>query len=153
MSTTWDIRYLELAEQISSWSKDPSTKCGAVIIGSKRQVVSSGYNGFPRGVTDTSERLNERSTKYQYVVHAEMNAIYNAAHTGTSLDGATIFIHGLPCCAECAKGIIQTGIRRVVMPSRKKVSMHWAESWTLASQMLSEAGVTWDFIEITTDDE
>jgi dCMP deaminase len=86
-------------------------------------------------------------TKYQRVVHAEMNCIYNATYNGTSLDGATLYIHGLPVCSECAKGIIQVGIKRVVtkeiddsMPER------WVESTQLTKQMFEESGVTYDFI-------
>ena len=99
---------MELARQISSWSKDPSKKIGAVVIGENGQVLAQGYNGFPRGVKDTEERYNNRETKYNYIVHAEMNAIYNASWNGVSLKDATIYIYGLPCCHECAKGIIQS---------------------------------------------
>ena len=111
----WKMRYIQLATDVSSWSKDPSAKVGAVIVGSKGQVLSQGYNGFPRGVNDHAERYNDRKEKHKYVVHAEMNAIYNASYTGVSLDGATIYVYGLPVCNECAKGIIQVGIKSVVV--------------------------------------
>lgn len=106
----WDKRYLELAREVASWSKDPSKKIGAIAVGSKGQVLSQGYNGFPRGIDDSKRRYEDRAIKYKYVVHAEMNVIYNATYNGISLDGATLYVYGLPVCSECAKGIIQTGI-------------------------------------------
>ena len=143
----WDKRYINLAAQIALWSKDPSRKIGAVAVGSKGQVLSQGYNGFPRGISDDDTMYQNKVTKYQRVVHAEMNCIYNATYNGTSLDGATLYIHGLPVCSECAKGIIQVGIKRVVtkeiddsMPER------WVESTQLTKQMFEESGVTYDFI-------
>ena len=74
----WIQRYFKIAEQVSSWSKDPSSKIGAIIVGDKGQIISQGYNGFPRGVIDSEDRYNQRETKYKLVVHAEMNAILNA---------------------------------------------------------------------------
>jgi|TARA_B110000908_G_scaffold3261_1_gene4374 dCMP deaminase len=143
----WDKRYINLAAHIAKWSKDPSRKIGAVAVGSKGQVLSQGYNGFPRGISDDDNMYQNKVTKYQRVVHAEMNCIYNATYNGTSLDGATLYIHGLPVCSECAKGIIQVGIKRVVtkeiddsMPER------WVESTQLTKQMFEESGVTYDFI-------
>ena len=110
----WDIRFLELARHISSWSKDPSRKIGAVAI-KDRQVLATGYNGFPAGVIDDEERYNDREVKYELVVHAEMNCIFNAGKNGMSLKGSTMYVYGLPVCHECAKGIIQTGVERVVI--------------------------------------
>ena len=75
----WGDRYIHLAKEISTWSKDPSTKVGAVVIGNNGEVLSQGYNGFPRGIKDTPQRLKDREKKYNLVVHAEMNAIYNAS--------------------------------------------------------------------------
>jgi len=144
--TTWDERYLKLAYEVGSWSKDPSSKIGAVAVGSKGQVLSQGFNGFPRGIADTSERLNTREEKYRYIVHAEQNLIYNASYNGVSLDGCTLYVTGLPVCSECAKGVIQVGVKRVVMPLQD-VSDKWKASWKLSSQMLSEANVKWEFIE------
>ena len=106
LSNKWDKRYIELATQISQWSKDPSSKIGCVAIGDKGQVLAQGYNGFPRNISD-NERLHERSVKLKYVVHAEMNTIFNAAFSGISLEGSTFYVVGLPCCSDCAKGIVQ----------------------------------------------
>lgn len=139
-SEKWDRRYLELARYISEWSKDPSTKIGAVAIGDHGQVLSQGYNGFPRGINDDDFRLAVREVKYKYIVHAEMNAIYNASFNGVSLAGSTMYVHGLPCCSDCAKGLIQVGVKRIVM-GVKDIPVKWQESWQLSKSMFEEAEV------------
>ena len=121
ISDKWISRYLTLAKDISTWSLDPSRKIGAVAVGSKGQILSQGYNGFPRGIKDTEERLNDREQKYKYVVHAEMNVIYNATFNGVALDGAHLFVYGLPVCSECAKGIIQVGVKKVYIYTDEKI--------------------------------
>ena len=145
MSNKWDKRYMELAKVISTWSKDPSKKIGAIAIGSKGQVLAQGFNGFPRGIDDADDRLNDRETKYKYVVHAEMNLIYNATFNGISLDGSTVYIYGLPLCSECAKGLIQVGIKRIVMSrdSLENIDERWQESFELTLQLLNESGIHW----------
>ena len=142
--TVWDKRYLEMAEGIAQWSKDPRRKIGAVVVGTKGQVLSQGFNGFPRGIEDYSVRLNNRETKYKYMVHAEMNAIYNATYNGVSLDGATLYVHGLPCCANCALGVIQVGIKRVIMVGETKP--RWAESFAMMKHLFNEANVEWEIL-------
>jgi|TARA_B100001105_G_C22347846_1_gene424314 dCMP deaminase len=143
----YDERYLELAKHIAGWSKDPSTGVGAVAIGDKGQVLAQGYNGFPRGVQDSKERYDNKNVKYRYVVHAEMNCIYNAGYNGASLDGSTLFVYGLPVCNDCAKGIIQVGIERVVGP---KNGMDVPEKWKVSvldtQRMFKEVGIKYDFI-------
>lgn len=146
MNVKWRNRYLELAKTISTWSKDPSTKIGAVIVGDKGQILSQGYNGFPRGVYDDESRLTDKELKYKYTVHGEMNAIFNASLNGICLNGAVMYVYGLPVCHECAKGIIQVGIKHVVMWVEKKISDKWSESWYQTRKMLEESGVTYDLI-------
>lgn len=141
----WDLRYLQLAEEVSKWSKDPSSKIGAVAVGSKGQVLSQGYNGFPRGVLDSPNRLNNREEKYRYIVHAEMNLIYNATYNGVSLDGSTLYVTGLPVCSECAKGVIQVGIKRVVMP-KQEIKENWKDSWDMSKQLFKETNVCYEFV-------
>jgi len=136
-----------MAKQVSTWSKDPSRQIGAIAV-DDRTVVAQGYNGFPRGIRDTDKRLEDREIKYKFVVHAEMNVIYNATYNGVSLDGCSLYVWGLPVCSECAKGIIQTGITRVVMPIQE-IPEHWVESWTLTQILLNEAGVKWEFIDVS----
>ena len=150
--SNWDEKYLILAEHISTWSKDPSTKIGAVAIGTKGQVLSQGYNGFPRGIRDTVERLNSREEKYKYIVHAEMNVVFNASLNGISLYESTMYISGLPCCSDCAKGIIQAGVSRVVMKVKADNyynAKRWEDSWNLSKSMFDETGVQWDLNGIT----
>lgn len=145
--TSWDKKYIRLAREISTWSKDPSTCIGAVAVGEKGQLLAQGYNGFPRGIEDSQERLNNRKEKYKYVVHAEMNCIYNATYNGVSLNGSTIYIYGLPVCSECAKGLIQVGIKRVVStPITDATPDKWVESTKLTKEIFEEAGVEYDFI-------
>lgn len=119
----WDRRFLDLAEYISAWSKDPRTKVGAVIVDHERRVVSLGYNGFPRGVLDDERRYIDRPTKHLFVAHAERNALDNAPH---SVEGCTLYVPLMPC-NECAKSVIQKGIQRVVTykPNRDGTGFNW----------------------------
>lgn len=146
ISDSWHNKYLGIAEHISSWSKDPSKKVGAIAVGGVGQILATGYNGFPRGIEDSEKRLNNREEKYRLVVHAEMNCIYNATHNGVSLKGATLYVWGLPVCSECAKGIIQVGVDRVVIPYYNNVPDKWKESFKDTLELFHEAGV--DCIEM-----
>jgi len=145
MSRKWDLRYIKMAQQVSSWSKDPSTQVGAVAVSDKGQVLCTGYNGFPRGIDDADYRYNNRELKYELIVHAEMNAIYNATYNGVSLDGATMYVSGLPCCNKCALGLIQTGIKRVVMQGNPD-DPRWADSWKMSMDLFNETNIEWEFI-------
>lgn len=142
----WDQRYMQLARDVASWSKDPSRQIGAVIVGDMGQIISQGYNGFPRGINDFKERYEDRETKYKYVVHAEANAIYNAIHNGANTRGATIYVTGLPVCHECAKSIIQVGIKEVVMDTHPSLTT-WKDSGEFAIMMMLEAEVGIRFLE------
>lgn len=142
MSDKWDIRFIELAREYSKWSKDPSSQIGAVAVNPvHKNILSHGYNGFPRGILDLKERLEDRPTKYMFVVHAEMNCIYNATLTGTSLNESHLYVWGLPVCSECAKGVIQVGIKKVFWSTDKQPSDKWLESYDQTCLMLNEAGV------------
>ena len=133
--TDWDERFLNLADHVSQWSKDPRTKVGAVIVDQKKRVISLGYNGFPRGVEDTPERYDDRPTKHLFVAHAERNALDNSP---MSVEGCTLYVPLMPC-SECAKSIIQRGIARVVsyVPAREGVNFNW----DITETMFAEAGV------------
>jgi len=143
--TDWEQRYLDLAQHISTWSKDPSRQIGAVVVGDSGQILSIGYNGFPRGIND-DERLHDRETKYSLVVHAEMNAIYNATLNGISLRDSTLYVWGLPVCSDCARGVIQVGIKRVVMNSFDDTIGHWSDHWEKTKAMFDEAKVQYRFL-------
>ena len=137
----WDGRFLGLAAHIAGWSKDPSTQVGCVIVGPDREVRSTGFNGLPRGIADTRERLEDRELKYLLICHAEENAIMHAARIGISLKGCTVYVTWPPC-TRCARSLIQAGVSEVAYPVSAKVPERWAEDFTLASEMLAEAGVT-----------
>ena len=143
--TDWDQRYLELAKHFSTWSKDPSRKIGAVVVSDSGQILSVGYNGFPRGISD-DDRLLDRNRKYELVVHAEMNAIYNATLNGISLRDSNLFVWGLPVCSDCARGVIQVGIKRVVMNATEGHLGHWHDHWEKTKAMFEEAGVEYQFL-------
>jgi dCMP deaminase len=136
-SPRWDAKFLGLAVFMASWSKDPSTKVGAVIADHRYRVLSLGYNGFPRGIADTEERLNDRPTKYSLIAHAERNALDQLE---ASAVGATIYATLFPC-SECAKSIVQRGIRRVVTQPFDADCPRWGESFRMTRAMFSEAGV------------
>tara|TARA_B110000858_G_scaffold87188_1_gene100740 strand:+ start:1675 stop:2118 length:444 start_codon:yes stop_codon:yes gene_type:complete len=147
LSSNWDTRYLALAWHFGTWSKDPSRQIGAVAIGPKGEIIAQGYNGFPRGIEDTDERYEVREEKYKYVVHAEMNCIYNAASNGVSLKDSTVYVHGLPACSECAKGLIQVGVKRV-MAFSKETPERWIESNKLTEELFKEANIEYETITI-----
>lgn len=134
----WHYRFLSVAFLVSKWSKDPSTKVGAVATRDKR-VLSTGYNGLPRGVMDLSDRLENRSTKLLMTSHAETNVIASAAAHGVSLSDATVYITLWPC-ASCAAQLINAGVSRIVVPAQP-ILERWADSFALARTMLQEAGV------------
>ncbi len=146
MLDKWDHRFLILAEHISEWSKDPSTKVGAVITHTRsKRVVSMGFNGFPAGVEDTPERLDDRDTKYEMVVHAEQNALMFA---GDRAEGCTLYVHPLPPCARCAVMIIQAGVVRVVCDQPDFDDERWGEQAKTADTMLREAGLEVDYRQV-----
>ena len=132
----WDIRYLELAKFISNWSKDPSTKTGAVIVDTNNYVVSLGFNGFPRKVIDSEERLQNRDLKYKMIVHCERNAIIAAKK---DLTGCTLYTYPFMSCSPCAGLVIQTGIKRCVAPYNN--NPRWIEDFKLTQIMFTEASV------------
>jgi dCMP deaminase len=133
---------MKLAREISTWSKDPSSKIGAVIVNDDRRILATGYNGFPKGIEDTEERLNDRDQKYPRIVHAETNALMNALYSGVSVKGATMYVYGLPVCPECTKSIISAGIKRVVIsPDPYVYTTPWTEKWnTISLPMIKEVG-------------
>lgn len=136
MSKKWDKRFLRLAREISSWSKDPSTKVGAVIVDDNNRIISVGYNGFPQGVEDSEERLLDRQKKYDIIVHGEMNAILFA---NKSLVGCTLYTWPFEPCSKCAGVIIQSGIKRVV--SIVNTNSRWSENFSISRKLFTEAKV------------
>lgn len=150
MSTRWDNHFLGMALYHSRMSKDPSTQVGAVIVGPDREILSGGFNGFPRGIADTEDRLNDRETKLKLVVHAEMNALLAAARTGMRLKGCTLYlaatddtglVWGGPPCTRCTVEIIQVGIGEIVSYPVKAVPSRWHEDLKMSRQLIEEAGI------------
>lgn len=141
----WDKRFLNLAKEVSTWSKDPSTQVGAIAV-KNRKVLAQGYNGFPRKIRDLNDRYNNKDEKYTYIVHAEMNVIYNATYNGVSLKDSTLYVYGLPVCSDCAKGIIQVGIKKVIM-LEMPVPEKWKASFENTKLMFKEAGIEYKFIK------
>lgn len=138
--TTWPDRWRQMADFVASWSKDRSRKVGAVIVGPRQELLAIGWNGFPRGVDDDIDARHERLAKYAWTVHAEENAVANAAAIGVSLRGATMYVGGditWPC-ARCAGLIVQAGIACLVAAYEDEDGVHEFE---VARAILDEAGV------------
>ncbi len=134
----WDNRYLQLAQLVSTWSRDPSTQTGAVITNEKHHVVSLGFNGFPQNIAD-DDRLQQRTVKYEMIVHAEVNALIFA---GQSLEGCTLYTHPFLPCSRCASIMIQAGIKRVVAPIIPPILKdRWGENLELSKSLFAEADV------------
>ena len=139
----WTEYFLGIAEQVKLKSKDESTQIGAVIVGIDNEILSTGYNSFPRGMDDSKKERQERPEKYFWFEHAERNSIYNAARIGVSLKNSTIYLtSGLPCM-DCARGIVNSGIKVVwckqVCTTKNKEK--WEESQSKSLQLLNECGV------------
>lgn len=143
--TDWEIRFMDLARHIASWSKDRSKKVGAVIVDDDKRVISMGYNGFPQHFDDNIEERHQKPLKLFYMVHAEANALYSANRAGIKTKGTTIYVT-FPPCSECAKGIIQSGIKRVVCCPINSDKSSWIKTTKEAKKMLEEAGVEINYI-------
>lgn len=137
MDKKWDNRFLNLARLVSGWSKDPSTKCGAVITRGK-QIVSVGFNGFPAGVDDSEHLYADRDKKYRRILHAEQNAILFAKQ---DLTGCTCYVYPMQPCSNCTAMLIQAGVSRIVSPkATKEQEARWRESFQSAKDMLGDVG-------------
>lgn len=139
---SWDRRLVELAKHVAEWSKDPSTKVGAVIVNPDRTIVSLGFNGFPRGVEDTGPRIESRESKLRCTIHAEENAILTA---NQSLKGCFIFSSHFPCCA-CSARIIQSGLVKVCSARQTQYENRWQEDIAMGQKMMREAGVFYHYV-------
>lgn len=145
MNEKWQGRFLNIASEISTWSKDTSSKVGCVIVDDQLSIKATGYNGIPRNVDDSKEERQERPAKYMWYNHAEANAIANCARLGISTNECTMLITHPPCSA-CTRNIIQAGIKEVVIDSSflstSDFMTRWSEEFETAKQLLSEANVT-----------
>ena len=134
--TKWDQRFIDLAKLVGSWSKDPSTQVGAVIVDKDNRIVSVGYNGFPKSVSDTQHRLLDREQKYDMMVHAEANALMFA---NKSVHGCVLYTWPFQPCSRCAGLIIQSGITRVVSVVHSED--RWKKNFSIARQLFMESKV------------
>ena len=137
----WDLRFLELAKLVSTWSKDPSTKTGAVLIRPDRTVAAVGFNGFPRCMSDDPALYADRDKKYSRIVHAEVNALI---HARESVFGFTLYIWPFACCDRCVVQMLQAGISRFVFPVPTEDALsRWSEAFVRTKEYIVEAGATW----------
>lgn len=136
----WDLKFIEQARLVSEWSKDTNRKNGAVIVTDDNIVVSQGYNGFPIGCNDNDKTRYEAPKKYFFTEHAERNALYFAARLGVSLKGTRIYVTMFPC-ADCARGIIQSGVKKVIAPIPDIDHHKWGEHFKASLLMLEEANI------------
>jgi dCMP deaminase len=142
MNNKWDLRFLELSESVAQWSKDPSTKVGCVIVDpDTNRIAGVGFNGFPRGMCDHKELLEDREIKNSRTIHAELNAVLNSSG---SLEGYTAYVSH-PCCSHCALVLIQSGVSRIVVrePSADFRS-RWSASMAQSAGFLAEAEVEYE---------
>src|SRR4051812_38361178 len=139
MSEKWDIRFLELAKLISSWSKDPSTKAGAVIVRPDKSIASVGFNGFPKYMPDNEDWYSNREEKYSRIVHCEVNALI---HCRESLEGYILYTYPFMSCDRCCVQMIQAGIKRMVAPVPSQDALtRWAESFNRSRSYCEQSGV------------
>ena len=139
----WDQYFLNIAEQVKEKSKDRNTKIGAVIIGPDNEIVSTGYNSFPRGINDEVEERQQRPEKYYWMVHGEMNSILNAARIGVSTKGCRMYLTcGIPC-SNCGRAIINAGITEVYCKKEDTTRNRekWDEESARTLKMFEESGV------------
>lgn len=145
----WHSYFIDMIKSVKKKSKDRHTQFGCIITGPGHEIRTTGYNSFPRGLDDSVEERYERPEKYFWMVHAEVNAIFNAARMGTSLDGCTAYIDALPC-GFCSQGIVQVGIKEIVydlqnwetfIAGRSTGMKTWSDDIKKACQMLKECGV------------
>lgn len=145
--TTWDRRWMQQTKEYASYSKDRSRKVGSVIVNTDRNIlVSSGWNGFPRGINDNIDSRHDRPAKYNWTECSERNAIYNAAAIGNATQGTTIYCSLFPC-SNCARAIIQSGISCIVTHEPIWQDKTYEESFSVSRQMLCEAGVVVVFLK------
>lgn len=148
---SWDQYFKNLCEEVKKKSKDNSTKIGVVIAGDDRQIITTGYNSFPRGINDNIPERQERPEKYMWFSHAETNAIINAALNGTSTKGSTMYMScGVPC-TDCARNIINAGVKEVVCRKDQSVMNNpqkWEEIGKRSLSMFEEAGVKVRYWEV-----
>lgn len=140
--TEWDRRYLRLAREIASWSRDPSTSVGAILVDAQHIALATGHNGFTSGLRDTPERLNNRETRLKLTLHGEENCLINAGKAGHAVLGATCYVWPLAPCVSCASKLVQAGVRTIVtVTASPALTSRWGDDLALAQEVYNETGV------------
>ena len=134
-----ELKFKNILREVALLSKDRNTQVGAIALDDNNNIVSTGYNGFPRGVNDNIEERHQRPEKYRWTSHAEENLVAQAAYMGKSLKGCTILVSSLFACESCARMIIQSGIKKIIAPHVDEGN--WKDSNNVAVTMFKEAGV------------
>lgn len=142
----WDSYFFLLAHCVAMKSKDNRTRIGAVIVGKDNEILSTGYNSFPRGANDTLEYRQIPPEKYFWFSHAERNAIFNAAKNGIKLDGSTLYVTMIPC-SSCALAIVQSGIKKVKVHKFSNVDVVDSSDIIRTNSIFSECGVEFYIVE------
>ena len=144
----WDEYFINIAEQVKLNSKDKRTQIGVVVVGKDNEIVSTGYNSFPRGIDDNISDRQERPEKYFWFEHAERNAIYNAARIGVSTLGTTMYMTCGMSCSDCARAIINSGVSKIVLRKGKGAKGNkWNESAERSMKMFEEADVIVEYYD------
>ncbi len=136
---SWDKTFFDILAVLAKRSDDPNTKLGSLVVSEENDILSLGYNGLPRGIKPT-ENNTSRPTKYPYMVHAEENAILNAGRKGVALRGSKLYVEMFPCM-NCARAIVQAGIREVVVGNVITNSGNWKDQQRQAYDLFQEAKV------------
>ena len=142
----WDKRFLEMAKLVSTWSKDPKTQVGCVVVRDRR-ILATGYNGFAKGLDDSEALYLDRDHKMRKIIHAEQNAIYNATSAGVSLNGSTFYVWGLHICEQCAQALINVGAARIVI-HEQELPDRWKDSCLNAAFDFQRVGIIYDGIKL-----
>ena len=142
----WDRRYLRLARELASFSKDPSTGVGCIVADEDGDIIAATFNGLPRGVHDSVERLSNRDLKYRMIEHAERNATRVATKKGGDAAGTTFYVYPFQPCGPCAAHLAQHKVKRIVSMHAEDAGLiaRWSEDITLANQIYREAGICLD---------
>lgn len=139
---TWDERFLAVSQVIAGWSKDPSTKVGAIAVSVDRRILAQGYNGFPSGSRDLIANYENREVKYQMIVHAEANIIYNACRHQSGLHSSTVFVYGTYPCPECIKALAQVGVTRIVFQlGESGNAKKWEVDFLVSKRIMHELSI------------
>lgn len=147
VASKWDKRFMELADTVAGWSDDPTTKVGCVLVGPGNEVLALGYNGLPRGIDDSNDTRTTAPGKYLWIEHAERNAIFAAARLGASTRDGRMYVSWFPC-ADCARAIVQAGIKEVVGREPDLSSERWGNLFRTACEIFVEAGVSVRFLKL-----